>query len=43
MDDHNLWPFEVIIGVVLGMPSAFAGTWLGRLTADGRSGTGEGR
>lgn len=40
--DHNLWPFELIIGCALGMPAAFAGAWLGRIAAGRRSGSGEG-
>ncbi len=28
--DHNLWPFEIVWGVMVGLPSAFAGAFLAR-------------
>lgn len=28
--DHNLWPFEIVWGAMIGLPSAFAGSFLAR-------------
>jgi len=30
---HNLWPFEVMIALIVGLTSAAAGTLIGRLIA----------
>ena len=31
---HNLWPFEVMIALIVGLTSAAAGTLIGRLVAE---------